>query len=230
MSVGEFSPGEADQIRKQIGSWSLNKDMTKLVEKLKIGMKNHGISQVHINQMVSYLKGFASYGYRSHTASFALIAYISAYLKCHYSVYFYTALLNTQPWDSIIRIDLNAARKDKIGILQYVSIILFGITALSRAMESISWAWTTINERLLKKDADKIVDKRYDKFKNFKIFLNTCKLYRNSLSALAASAFSDFGLSRRSALWLCEGVPYAQLLDPLDVESSNQSILWKNDK
>ena len=220
MTVGDFSAGDADQLRKKMGSWSMNNDIDDLVVKLKAGMIKHGIEQKYIDQMMNYLKGFASYGFpESHAASFALIAYVSAYLKCHYPVYFFTALLNTQPMGfynshSI----LNDARKNGIGIL--------GVSINDSEWENtvtkvdgkyfIRLGMRVVNG-LLKKDAEKIISKRIDSFRSFKSFLSMCKPYRNSLSALAASgALEDFGLSRRSAIWLCEGVPYANLLDPLD--------------
>ncbi len=98
ITVGDFSPGEADQLRKHIGAWSLNKEWGPLVRKLELGMQRQGVEERYIQQILNHLRGFASYGFpESHAISFALIAYASAYIKCHYKEAFYTALLNSQP-------------------------------------------------------------------------------------------------------------------------------------
>ncbi len=98
ISVGDFSAGEADQLRKHIGAWSLNKEWGPLVQRLESGMHRNGIKPHFIQQLLDHLKGFANYGFpESHAVSFALLAYASAYIKCHYREIFYTALLNSQP-------------------------------------------------------------------------------------------------------------------------------------
>ena len=98
MAIGDFTAGEADQLRKQIGAWSMNKDLGPMVAGLERGMRKNGIQEAFIKQILGHLEGFASYGFpESHAVSFALIAYASSWLKCHYPAAFFSALLNSQP-------------------------------------------------------------------------------------------------------------------------------------
>ena len=72
--------------------------MKEIEAKLRAGMERNGISREAQEQIVLSITSFALYGFpESHAASFALIAYASAYLKCHYLAAFTAALLNNQP-------------------------------------------------------------------------------------------------------------------------------------
>jgi error-prone DNA polymerase len=98
MITAGFSGGEAEELRRAFGFKRSEKRMKEVEVKLRAGMtKNdiHGETQERIVQAIS---SFALYGFpESHAASFALIAYASAYLKCHYLAAFTAAILNNQP-------------------------------------------------------------------------------------------------------------------------------------
>jgi len=98
-TVGGFTPGEADELRRIMSSsWKKHDLMQGLRTRLINGMINHGISLQYAEQIYQTIVGFASYGFpESHSASFALITYTSCYLKCHYPEIFVTGLLNSQP-------------------------------------------------------------------------------------------------------------------------------------
>jgi error-prone DNA polymerase len=98
MVVAGFSGGEAEDLRRAMGFKRSEKRMKEIETKLRAGMERNGISREAQEQIVLSITSFALYGFpESHAASFALIAYASAYLKCHYLPAFTAALLNNQP-------------------------------------------------------------------------------------------------------------------------------------
>ncbi len=93
-----FSGGEADQLRRAMAAWKRKGGLEPFKEKLLIGMRERGYSEGFALQIYNQIKGFGDYGFpESHSASFALLAYVSSWLKCHYPAAFTCALLNSQP-------------------------------------------------------------------------------------------------------------------------------------
>lgn len=93
-----FTPGEADQLRRAMATFKMTGGVVPFRDKLVNGMLANGYEQGFAEQTVAQLEGFGSYGFpESHAASFALIAYASAWMKCHYPDVFCAALLNSQP-------------------------------------------------------------------------------------------------------------------------------------
>src|SRR5207245_282723 len=98
MVVAGFTGGEAEDLRRAMGFKRSQARMKEIEAKLRAGMERNGISRDAQEQIVLSISSFALYGFpESHAASFALIAYASAYLKCHYLAAFTAALLNNQP-------------------------------------------------------------------------------------------------------------------------------------
>lgn len=93
-----FTPGEADQLRRAMGAWGKRGVIEKFQEKLKAGMLARGYDQEFADRLYDQLRGFGDYGFpESHAASFALLAYVSAWLKCHHPAAFTAAVINSQP-------------------------------------------------------------------------------------------------------------------------------------
>jgi error-prone DNA polymerase len=98
MVVADFTGGEAEELRRAMGFKRSQVRMKQIEARLRAGMERNGISQEAQEQIILSITSFALYGFpESHAASFALIAYASAYLKCHYLAAFTAALLNNQP-------------------------------------------------------------------------------------------------------------------------------------
>jgi error-prone DNA polymerase len=98
MIVADFSGGEAEELRRAMGFKRSEKRMKEIEKKLREGMGRKGIEGETQDRIVTSITSFALYGFpESHAASFALLAYASAYLKCHYLAAFTCALLNNQP-------------------------------------------------------------------------------------------------------------------------------------
>ena len=93
-----FTPGEADQLRRAMGAWRRTGVIQEFHQRLVDGMVSRGLSSTFAEQVFQQLKGFGEYGFpESHAASFALLVYVSAWLKFHYPAAFTAALLGSQP-------------------------------------------------------------------------------------------------------------------------------------
>jgi error-prone DNA polymerase len=93
-----FTPGEADQLRRAMAAWKRKGGMEPFERRLIDGMLAHGLSEAFARQIFQQILGFGEYGFpESHAASFALLVYVSAWLKCHEPAAFCAALLNSQP-------------------------------------------------------------------------------------------------------------------------------------
>lgn len=98
MVAAGFSGGEADQLRRAMASWKKNGQLEPFKHKLISGMQSRGYDLDFAERLYRQICGFGGYGFpESHSASFAILAYISAWLKYHYPLAFYTALLNSLP-------------------------------------------------------------------------------------------------------------------------------------
>ena len=93
-----FSPGEADALRRAMGAWHRNGKMNLYREKLLKGMLERGYTQEFAQQIYKQIEGFGEYGFpESHSAAFANLAYMSAWLKKHHPAAFFAAMINSQP-------------------------------------------------------------------------------------------------------------------------------------
>lgn len=219
MAVGNFTPGEANEIRKNIGSFSSNGKIGKWVGKLTQGMIDNGISDEFIREVIQQIKGFASYGFpESHAASFALLAYASSYLKCHYPAAFLTAVLNSQPMgfyqpDTLVK----TARLNQVPVLP----VCINQSEWDTTLEL--WSDSSrppefamrLGFRLVKGVSETGVNKMLERRREFAgwhsmaEFLENSTLARDDLTALAAAnAFSSFGISRKDAIWMAEAAPF----------------------
>jgi len=98
MIAANFTGGEAEELRRAMGFKRSEARMRQIETKLRAGMAANGITGETQERIVQSITSFALYGFpESHAASFALIAYASAYLKCHYLAAFTAAILNNQP-------------------------------------------------------------------------------------------------------------------------------------
>ncbi|MCZ6766984.1 MAG: OB-fold nucleic acid binding domain-containing protein, partial [bacterium] len=96
--AADYTPGEADQLRRDMAAWRRFGRLERHKERLISRMEAKGITTEFAERVFEQIRGFGDYGFpESHAASFALIAYVSAWLKCHYPDVFTCALLNAQP-------------------------------------------------------------------------------------------------------------------------------------
>ncbi|MGJ8681361.1 error-prone DNA polymerase [Paraglaciecola sp.] len=98
MVAADFSGGEADQLRRAMGSWKRTGELVHFKDKLISGMLKKGYPEDYALRIYQQICGFGEYGFpESHSASFAVLAYVSSWLKYYYPAAFYVGLLNSLP-------------------------------------------------------------------------------------------------------------------------------------
>ncbi|MDX2470072.1 MAG: error-prone DNA polymerase [SAR324 cluster bacterium] len=215
MTVGGFTAGEADEIRKNIGSFSITGDIAKWTNKLYEGMKKEGLPEEFIHDVLKQIQGFASYGFpESHAASFALIAYASCWLKKHHPTPFFIGLLNSQPMgfyspDSLIK----TARREGVLFLP-ISVLKSEWDSTLESLVDDQGNQTfaiRLGFRLIKGVShgglEQMIERRQTKggWKSLEEVAQNSGLSRKELGAIAAAnTFLGLRQSRRSSLWRAE--------------------------
>ncbi len=98
MVAADFTPDEADGLRRSMAAWKRKGGLEKYQDKLRKGMVANGYPDAFIIRIIKQIQGFSDYGFpESHAASFALLAYVSSWLKHYHPAAFLAALLNSQP-------------------------------------------------------------------------------------------------------------------------------------
>ena len=216
MEVGDFTPGEADRLRKSMGAWQMKGDLGPWMKKLVTGMRRHKIEEVFIRQLVGQMKGFADYGFpESHAISFAHIAYVSCYLKAHYPHLFTLAMLNSQPLGFYSpHALLQDARRHGVQTAPVCVQSSHWQTSLERGPdgEPILRLGFELIRGLHKERLEKFVkireSKKNARWSCWQECLAESDLRRDEMAFLAsADAFSALGLRRREAFWLMEALP-----------------------
>jgi error-prone DNA polymerase len=203
-----FSPGEADQLRRAMGHKRSRERMEAMHAKLVDGMVANGIDRAAAEQLFHMLGGFADYGFpESHAASFALLAYASAYLKCHLPAVFAAAILNVQPMGFYsTEVLVNDARRHGVAIKpievnasQYWSHVEFD-GALRLGFHLVRGLGEAQQKRLEAAIAR-------GPFDDVLAFAQRTQLERETLENLAiAGAFAPWYPSRREAMWALRGL------------------------
>ncbi len=210
MVAAGFTGGEADQLRRAMGTWRSSGRMDGLLAKLMQRMEAKGISPDYAQRIADQIKGFGEYGFpESHAASFALLAYASAYLKCHHPEAFAAALINSQPMGfyspaSIIE-DCRRHRLD-------VRTICVNSSAWECSLEEAGDGpvraalrlGLLLVRNLPRQAADDLLTARGSggPFADLHDLVRRTRLPTHVLLKLAlAGAFSCFGYERRAALW-----------------------------
>ncbi len=98
VAAAGFTAGQADALRRSMAAWKRHGGLEPHRDRLLAGMAQHGHSREYGERLFEQIKGFGSYGFpESHAASFALITYVSCWLKCHHPAAFAASLVNSQP-------------------------------------------------------------------------------------------------------------------------------------
>jgi error-prone DNA polymerase len=200
-----FTPGEAEELRRAITAWTSRDKVVRHTTRFIQGMLDNGYSREFAEWCFQRMKGFSQYGFpESHSASFALLVYASAWLKCYFPAVFAAALLNSQP----------------LGFYKPAQIVRdareHGVKVRPVDVNHSHWNCTLeengttlrLGMRMVKslkeRDADAIVDAvgRWGSFTTPFALWKASGASASSLRALArADAFRSMHLDRRHALW-----------------------------
>jgi DNA-directed DNA polymerase III PolC len=208
-SVGGFTPGESDELRRIMSSsWKKQDLMKGIRQRLISGMISNGIKLEYAEQIYQTIVGFSSYGFpESHSASFALLTYASCYIKRHFPGIFVCSLLNAQPMGFYSPRQLIAdAQRHRVRFLPLdVQKSQFDYTLEGNAVRSGFRTVRGIKEA----DVEKIMKAREQggPFLNFSDLLQRSGLTKPALIRMAAAgAFASLGLPAREALWQIQRV------------------------
>jgi error-prone DNA polymerase len=246
IAVADYTPGEADQLRRDMGAWRSSGRIEAHRDRLITRMIQHGIDHEFAERVFNQIRGFGEYGFpESHAASFALIAYVTAYLRTHHVAAFSCALLNAQPMGfySPATIVEDAKRR--------------GVEIRPVDLRHSSWDCTLEAGRdselsmrmglryikgLGERERTHLEHAAHDgPFNDLDDLVRRSRLNRKALSALAQSgALGGFGIGRRNAMWEIRGA-IARVSDTLPISGEmtpehkqphfgrlthNEEILW----
>jgi error-prone DNA polymerase len=209
VAVGGFSAGEADQLRRAMGAWRKRGGLQDIGKKLVSGMLSNGIEESYALAIFEQLKGFGEYGFpESHAASFALLVYVSGWLKCHHPAAFTAALINSQPM-GFYQPRALVSDLQRHGV--EVRPILVSASHWDCSLERDEQGQTVLRlgMRLIrgmrKDDAERILEARRQKpFKSLIDLALRSGVNRGVLRRLARAG--AFGERRRELLWKIEGL------------------------
>ena len=203
-----FTPGEADQLRRSMAAWKKKGGLEHFHPRLIQGMSDRGYTREFAEQIYQQIYGFGEYGFpESHSASFALLAYVSAWLKHYEPAAFLAALLNSQPMGfysasqlvqdaqrhGVIVLPVDVTASDWECTLPSASIVRLGLCMVSGLARAAG-------ERIA-------LEKSPHVFENMEDFSRRAALSQADLQRLAtAGALASLAGHRRNAHWLAAGV------------------------
>ena len=230
MEAAKFTPDEADALRRAMATFRRRGTLGLLKEKMVGRMVARGYEPELAERCFRQIEGFGDYGFpESHAASFALLAYVSSWLKCHHPDAFACALLNAQPMGfyapaQIVRdarehgvevrpVDVNASGWDN-GLEDVGGNAGEGLCALRLGLRQVSG--------LRQEDAARIVDTRHVPYPDIGELQRRTGISAAAIETLAAAdAFRSSGLDRRQALWQARALAKAPPLPLFEAVSES---------
>jgi len=224
MTAAGLTGGEAEEVRRAMGFKRSQARMEKIEHRLREGMAQKGITGAPAEEIVRSITSFALYGFpESHSASFALIAYASAYLKCHHAAAFFAAMLNCYPMGfyhpatlvkdaqrhGVTILPIDVSRSDWLCTLESDSPGLVplplqgkgsGVRSLRLGLKYVTGLREEVGRRIE-------AERARLPFASLADFTARTAPNRRELDTLSYSgAFGCFGMTRREALWQAAAV------------------------
>lgn len=232
MAVADFTPGEADELRRAMGAWKINGNMKSFEEKLRTGMKRNNIPNDFAEAIFKQVEGFSQYGFpESHATSFAHLAYASAWLKAHFPAHFLCGLLNSQPMGFYSPHSL--LQEAKLSGVNILEPCLFVSKWDSEVNEngSIQLGFSTL-KGLREEHVDTFINRRKHLTKQDSVYEMLSCFHAHERIALAmAGCFRAINSSRRDILWKILALSHTLLNDSgiwIFPQKSNAAENWDN--
>jgi len=212
VAVGGFTAGRADELRRAMGAWRKRGNLRGMGEELVRGMVERGIEPAYARAVFDQILGFGEYGFpESHAASFALLVYVSGWLKCHHPAAFAAALINSQPMGFYSARAL-VADAQRHGV--EVRPVCVRASSYDCTLEAADGGALAIRlglrlvQGLGEEHAERIVAARQDSpFHTLADMARRTGLDRRRLQTLAeAGAFEEVSKGRRPAAWTLQGL------------------------
>ncbi|MBQ16499.1 MAG: error-prone DNA polymerase [Planctomycetaceae bacterium] len=219
-----FTPGEADQLRRAMGAWRRPGVIDRFQRRLVAGMQERGYEEEFAQRVFRQIRGFGEYGFpESHAASFALLVYVSAWLKRYYPAQFTAALLNSQPMGfysppqlvadtaghgvDVRPVDINFSDWDctiegdatcqgwPVGVQRDAETSVTGAARLRLGLRMVRGLSEAAAERI-------VAERRKSRFVSIDDAARRANLSDGDLGRLSrADVFGSLGSSRRESLW-----------------------------
>lgn len=226
MVAAGFTGGEADELRRAITNWGKNSKLLTFESKFKNGLLSNGYTQEFADNLFEQVKGFGGYGFpESHSASFAILCYVSSWIKRHHPAAFYCALLNSQPMGfyspsqliqdarrhgvTVNPVDINRSKYE------------YSLEIDAKGKRGIRIGFLSIAS-LKKEDAWAIEVSRGDvPFKSISEVAKRTSISDAGLECLSsADAFREITGNRFKARWQASALmPHSELLDAIDTDA-----------
>jgi error-prone DNA polymerase len=210
VAAAGFTPGEADQLRRAMAAWKRKGGLEPFQKKLIDGMRRNGLPAEFADRIYRQILGFGEYGFpESHSVSFALLAYVSAWLKRHEPAAFLAALLNSQPMGFYTPSQLvQDARRHGVEVRPVDVTASEWECTLER--EAVHLGFLMVRG-LAEPAAKRIVEARmHGPFESVEDLARRAALDRRELKCLAAAgALAPLAGNRREAHWSVAGVAAA---------------------
>jgi error-prone DNA polymerase len=224
-----FTPGEADKLRRAMAAWKRRGGIGPFRDKLLKGLLGNGYTAEYAEQIYRQIQGFGEYGFpESHAMSFALLVYVSSWLKCHHPAVFCAALLDSQPLGfyapaQIVRDVLSHGVEVRpIDVVASHWHCTLEPSTNDPAKPAVRLGLELVHG-FNKLAAQRLVEARATvSFRNADDLLQRARLERQEIDALAAAdALSSLSGHRRKALWSSLGLdPGARQNAPLTARAS----------
>ncbi|WP_108816313.1 error-prone DNA polymerase [Loktanella sp. Alg231-35] len=226
MVAAEFSPDEANQLRKAMATFRSRGTIGELEEKMVGRMIRRGYDPEFASRCFNQIKGFGDYGFpESHAASFAHLVYVSSWIKCHYPDVFCAALLNSQPMGFYAPAQIVRDAREHGKIVRGADV---NYSDWDNTLEPIAPGEFAVRLGLRQVDgvrqdmAQRVMDARAQPFANLADLKKRARLDAGTIRKLAAAdAVRSMTLDRRQALWDARAIRDAPDL-PLFVEKKDE--------
>ncbi len=229
--AGGYTPGEADQLRRDMAAWRSQGCIERHREKLIGRMVENGIPAQFAERVFSQILGFGEYGFpESHAASFALITYVTAWQRRHHAAAFTCSLLNAQPMGFYSPATIvDDAKRHGVELLPIDArhsrwhCTLERTGAAPQAPFAVRMGCRYVKGFGVREQA--LLERARGPFADFADFAARTRLGPPALAKLAeAGGFEGFGLSRREALWAANDAPPAPSSLPLEASETSPAF------
>jgi error-prone DNA polymerase len=221
-----FTPGEADALRRSMATFKATGGVSHFRDKMITGMIERKYTKEFAEQTFSRIEGFGSYGFpESHAASFALIAYASAWIKCHHPDVFCCALLNAQPMGFYAPAQI-VRDAEAHGVKIKPVCINASVWDCMLEQDAVRLGFRMV-KGLATKYAQTIIDARTTPYKSIPDLHRRAAVPVAALERLAeADSFRAVNLERRQAVWAIRGLSDNRLplFDHADSETNEPAV------
>ena len=213
VEVADYTPGEADQLRRDMAAWRSSGKIERHHDRMITSMVRNGIPLDFAERVFSQIRGFGEYGFpESHAASFALLAYVTAWLRQHHPDVFTCGLLNSQPMGFYSPATLVEDAKRKGIEVRPLDVAISEWDHVLEGPPRSGRHAIRMGFRLVKglgqAEGAKILAARVEQpFTSLADFVRRVRIPERALISLAeAGALDSFGIKRRDALWQIRGL------------------------